>query len=339
MTPFSKGRKTMNELQEKVLKTIKKHELVKNGDTILIGVSGGPDSVTLLHIMNELKNTLNIQIIVCHINHQIRKESTEEEQYVENLCKKMQIPIYKTRIKVQEKAQAEKIGLEEAGRKARYAFFKEIQQKTNAQKIATAHNANDNCETVLMNMIRGCGVPGLKGISIKRGKTYIKPLLETTREEIENYCQTYQLHPCIDKSNQENIYTRNKIRNILIPTLQKEYNPNIIKTINRLAELAEKETKYLQSVTENEYNQIVKEEKEQEIRLDAKKIQALENYSISKLILYSIEKLLGSTQGVEKIHIEDITKLIQNNKGNKFLTPNKHLKVTLKNKEVILQKM
>lgn len=329
----------MNETQKNVLKTIKEHELVKNGDTIVVGVSGGPDSVCLLHILNELKNILKIQLVVAHINHQIREESTMEEQYVENLCKKMQIPIYKTRAQVEEKAKNEKIGLEEAGRKVRYAFFEEIKEKVKAQKIATAHNANDNCETVLMNIIRGCGVPGLKGIPIKRNEIYIKPLLETTRTEIEDYCKQENLQPCIDKSNFENIYTRNKIRNILIPTLQQEYNPNIINTINRLAKLAQKETDYLQAVTKKQYLETLKEEKAEEIILDAKKMQQMENYSISKILLYAIEKLAGSTQGVESIHIEDMVKLITNNIGNKYLTPNKHLKITLKNKEVRLQKM
>lgn len=329
----------MNEIQENVLKTIKKHELIKNGDTIVIGVSGGPDSVALLHILNTLKKQLNTHLVVAHINHGLRKESTEEAQYVENLCQKMQIPCYITEINIQQKAEQEKIGLEEAGRKARYAFFQEIQNKVHAQKIATAHNANDNCETVLMNILRGCGIPGIKGIPIIREQTYIKPLLETTRYEIEAYCQTHKLQPRIDKSNFETQYTRNKIRNILIPTLQKEYNPNILQTINRLSELAQKETQYLQSVTEKQYTEIVIEETPNQIKLNAKKIQALEEYAISKLLLYTIEKLKGSTQGVEKIHIDSMVTLIKNNIGNKYLTPNKHLKITLKNKQVQIEKM
>lgn len=104
----------MNEIQENVLKTIKKHELIKNGDTIVIGVSGGPDSVALLHILNTLKKQLNTHLVVAHINHGLRKESTEEAQYVENLCQKMQIPCYITEINIQQKAEQEKIGLEEA---------------------------------------------------------------------------------------------------------------------------------------------------------------------------------------------------------------------------------
>jgi len=329
----------MNAIQEKVLKTIKKHELIKNGDTIVIGVSGGPDSVALLHILNALKNQCNIQIVVAHVHHGLREASTEEAQYVENLCEKMQIPCYITKINVQQKAKQEKIGLEEAGRKARYAFFQEIQEKVHAQKIATAHNANDNCETVLMNILRGCGIPGIKGIPIIRNQIYIKPLLEINRKEIETYCQIFGLQPRIDKSNFETIYTRNKIRNQLIPTLQTEYNPNIIQTINRLAELAQKETQYLQSVTKNQYADIVIEETETQIKLHAKKMQSLEDYACSKLLLYAIEKLAGSTQGVEKIHIDDMVKLIKNNRGNKYLTPNKHLKITLKNKQVHLEKM
>ncbi len=329
----------MNALQENVLKTIKKHELVKNGDTIVIGVSGGPDSMALLHIMHALQPILHIQLVVAHIHHGLREESTEEQQYVENVCQHMQIPCYTTKVDIQEKAKKEKIGLEEAGRKARYAFFKEVQENVQAQKIATAHNANDNCETVLMNILRGCGIPGLKGIPINREDTYIKPLLETTREEIEAYCATYQLEPRIDKSNLETIYTRNKVRNVLLPQLQNEYNPNIISTINRLADLAQKETQYLQSVTKQHYDDALIEKTKHKIILDAKKMQALDAYPRSLVLLYAIETLAGSTQGVEKIHIEDMVKLIQNNRGNKYLTPNKHLKITLQNKQVQLEKM
>ena len=122
----------------------------------------------------------------------------------------------------------QKIGTEEAGRKLRYSFFEEVAQKTNANKIVTAHNANDNSETVLMNLIRGTGTSGLKGIEAKRDNKYIRPLIECTRKEIEEYCEQNKLEPKQDKSNSENIYTRNKIRNILIPLIENEFNPNII---------------------------------------------------------------------------------------------------------------
>ena len=234
-------------LEEKVLNTIKKYELIENGDNIVIGVSGGPDSMALLNLFINLKKNRKIScnITVAHINHGIRKEAEDETKYVENFCKQHEIECFIKREKVEELAKEQKIGTEEAGRKLRYNFFDEVSSKVNATKIATAHNANDNSETVLMNLIRGTGTSGLKGIEAKRDNKYIRPLIETTRKEIEEYCEENKLEPKQDKSNNENIYTRNKIRNILLPLIEKEFNPNIINSLNRMSQIVKEENEYI----------------------------------------------------------------------------------------------
>ena len=139
-------------LEEKVKSTIKKYDLIKNGDNIVVGVSGGPDSMTLLNVLINLKENLNLKITVAHINHMIRQEAEEETKYVQNFCKQRDIECFVKREKVEELAKNNKIGTEEAGRKLRYSFFEEVLEKVNANKIATAHTANDNSETVLMNI-------------------------------------------------------------------------------------------------------------------------------------------------------------------------------------------
>lgn len=241
----------VNMLEEKVLNTIKKYELIENGNNIVIGVSGGPDSMALLNILISLKKDkkLNCNIIVAHINHGIRAEAEEETKYVENFCKENEIQCFIKREKVEELAKKQKIGTEEAGRKLRYSFFEEISQKVNANKIATAHNANDNAETVLMNLIRGSGTYGLKGIEAKRDNKYIRPLIECTRKEIEEYCNEKKLEPKQDKSNSENIYTRNKIRNILLPLIENEFNPNIVTSLNRMSQIVKEENEYLRKTS------------------------------------------------------------------------------------------
>ena len=183
----------------KVLQTIEKYGLIKEGEKIVVGVSGGPDSMCLLNILNNLKGKLKIQLVVAHINHMIREEAEEETRYVQNYCNKVGIDCFIKRINVLEKSNKEKIGTEEAGRKARYDFFEEVFLKVGATKIATAHNANDNAETVLMNIFRGVGTSGLKGIEPIREGKYIRPLIECERQEIENYCQDNKLEPKIDK--------------------------------------------------------------------------------------------------------------------------------------------
>lgn len=234
-------------LEEKVYDTIKKYELIENGNTIVIGVSGGPDSMALLNVLYYLKENkrINCKLVVAHINHGIRKEADEETEYVKSFCASKNIPCYIKREKVEELARKQKIGTEEAGRKLRYSFFEEVAKKVNAHKIATAHNANDNAETVLMNVIRGSGTSGLKGISPKRDNKYIRPIITCTRKEIEEYCNKNKLEPKQDKSNNENIYTRNKIRNVLLPLIENEFNPNIVNSLNRMSQIVREENEYL----------------------------------------------------------------------------------------------
>ena len=322
-------------MEDNILEIIKKYNLIENGDKIVVGVSGGPDSITLLNILKNIKENkyINFEIIVCHINHMIRQEAIEDEEYVKKYCKDNNIKCYVKKIEVEKMAETQKIGTEEAGRKARYEFFNEVLEKTNSNKIATAHTANDNAETVLMNIIRGSGTAGLKGIEIKRDNL-IRPLIESTREEIENYCAKNSLNPRIDKTNFENIYTRNKIRNMLIPYIKENFNPNIIDSINRLSDLSKQENTYLDKVTQKAYNQLLIEEKNGEIILDLKAFNSQELVIKNRLVLYTINKVLGTRSGIEKKNIEDIIKLCSNNIGNKFLIPNKKVKILVKNKKI-----
>ena len=213
-----------------------------------------------------------------------------------------------------------------------------------------------------MNELRGCGIQGLKGIEPIREK-YIRPLIECERKEIEEYCKENNIEPRIDKTNFENIYTRNKIRNIVIPYIEQEFNPNIIETMDRLSNLVTEQEEYIQKQVEKVYEKIVLEEKinayqikkrvstEQIIEQDIKSIQDKEYIILdlkgfnkqekvikSNIILYTITRLFNTTKGIEKIHIEDIIKLCANNVGNKFLTPNKNLKVFIKNGKIKISK-
>ena len=318
-------------LKDEVLKTIKEYNLIENGDKIVVGVSGGPDSICLVDILNEIKNDkkINFELAICHINHLIREEAKEDEKFVEKYAKEKNIPFFSKEIDVMSLAKEQKIGTEEAGRIARYAFFEEILQKINGTKIATAHTKNDNAETVLMNLLRGSGTAGLKGISPIRDNKYIKPLIQISREEIEAYCEKQSLNPRYDKTNSENIYTRNKVRNILIPLIKKEFNPNIIDTIDRLSSLAKKENEYLEKTTNEKYEELLIKEEKNEIILNLKKFNIQDEVIKSRIIIYTIKRLLGTSQGIEKVHIDDIITLCKKNIGNKYLTPNKNIKITV----------
>ena len=320
---------------EKVIETIKKYNLIEDGDKIILAVSGGPDSISMLDILYKIQQNekINFKIVVAHVNHMIREEAMEDAMYVKNFCKKRNIEFYLKSIDVKKIANNNKIGTEEAGRKERYKFFDELAKKINANKIAIAHNRNDNVETVFMHILRGTGINGLKGIEPKRGM-YIRPLIECERKEIEEYCEENNLEPRIDKTNFENIYTRNKIRNVVIPYVQKEFNQNIIQTIDRLSKLVIEEEEYMDKQVKKVFNDLLLFEGEKEIQIDLKKFNNLEKVIKSRLILYTITRIFGSSEGIEKIHIEDIIKLCSNNIGNKFLTPNKNIKILVKNHKI-----
>ena len=375
-------------LIHKVLNTIKKYQLIEAGDILVLGVSGGPDSITMLDILLKIKQEKQIafDFVVAHVNHMIREEANEDEEFVKKYCIKNNIQFFSKSIDVQKIANTNKISTEEAGRYVRYAFFDEVLEKMHGTKIAIAHNKNDKVETIIMNELRGCGIQGLKGIEPVR-EHYIRPLIECERKEIEEYCMENHIEPRMDKTNFENIYTRNKIRNVVIPYIQQEFNPNIIATIDRLSNLVTEQESYIQKQVEKVYEDIVLEEKinvysirknmslkqvtettdkqvteitneqvekqvteittEQDkkdicdkayIILNLKEFNKQEKVIKSNLILYTITRLFHTTQGIEKIHIEDIIKLCANNIGNKFLMPNKNLKLFIKNGKIKFSK-
>ena len=322
-------------MKEKVLDTIKKYNLIEDGDKLVLAVSGGPDSMSMLNILNELKNdkVINFEISVAHVNHMIREEAKEDEEYVKEYCSQKNIHFYSKSIDVQKLANNNKVGTEEAGRYARYEFFDEILKITESNKVVVAHNKNDKAETIIMNIMRGSGIIGLKGIEPKKGK-YIRPLIECERFEIEDYCKKEKLNPKIDKTNFENVYTRNKIRNIVIPYVKKEFNPNIIETLNRLSELVVDEENYIEKEVERIYKEILISENEKEIIIDLKSFNKQEKVIKSRIILYTITRLFGTSKEIAKVHIEDIIKLCNNNIGNKYLTPNKNIKILVKNHKI-----
>lgn len=320
-------------LKEEVLKTIKDNNLINEGDKIVLGVSGGPDSICLLHLLNNLTNTLKITIYVAHINHSIREVADMETKYVQDFCKKIGVECFVKKEDILSLAKKQKKGTEEVGRQVRYSFFDEILEKTNSNKIATAHNSNDRAETVILNILRGSGISGLKGIEAIRDQKYIRPLINTDRESIEKYCEENNLEPKIDETNKENIYTRNKVRNVVIPYIKKEFNQNIIKTINRLSIVATEENDYLMKITKQEYANISNIENGI-ITLDLKRFNNLELVIKRRLILYTINEAIHTTNGIEKVNLDDIVKLCSNNIGNKYLTPIKEIKIYVKKGKV-----
>ena len=280
---------------------------------------------------------MNFEIIVCHVNHLIREEAINDEEYVVNYCKKNNIKCYVKRIDVKTYANNKKQGTEEAGRNIRYEFFEQILKKESANKIAIAHNKNDKIETIIMNVLRGSGVSGLKGIEPIRENKYIRPLIEIDRAQIENYCKENNLEPRIDKTNFINDCTRNKIRNIVLPFIKKEFNPNIVETLDRLSMVISEEDKYLDKKTLEMFEKLKIKEEKGLIVLNLRDFNKQDIVIKTRLILYTIEKTIGNVQNIEKVNIDDIIKLCEKNVGNKYLMPNKSIKILVNKGQIFFE--
>lgn len=220
------------------LKTIQKYNMLSNGETVLVGVSGGPDSVCLLHLLKELSSYLKLTLFAAHLNHCIRaEESDKDEAFVKNLCSDWKIPCITTKIDIPSKSKEIKRGIEETARILRYEFLNSTAKHIGAGKIAVGHNADDRAETVLMNIIRGCGIDGLASIK-PINSNIIRPLIDTKRIEIDDYINLNNLPYRVDESNSDTTYSRNKIRHELIPYLKENFNPSIIDSLIRLADIS-----------------------------------------------------------------------------------------------------
>ena len=232
-------------MREQVLHYIRERQLLKPGDRVAVAVSGGADSVALLRVLLELRAELGIVLVVAHFNHQLRgTESDADERFVADLARHIDLPFFTGRADVRERAESRKLSLEHAARELRYQWLTELAHEQRFNAIATAHNADDQAETVLMKFLRGAGSRGLAGIHPVHnghGVRVVRPLLATPRAEIERYLS--QLHQPWreDHTNLDTQHTRNRIRHKLLPLLEREYNPSLRAALNETAEVARAE--------------------------------------------------------------------------------------------------
>lgn len=222
-----------NEFMNCIKNTILRNGLLSPKDFVLAAVSGGADSVCLLHVLCALKDEWNLTLSVAHLNHMLRgSEADRDEEFVRSLCARLNIPFYCERVDVAHMANCNKMTCEEAGRKARYDFFLRLKTKYSIDKIATAHNKNDNAETVCMRFLRGTGIDGLAGIPIKNNFSVIRPLLNTSRQDIETYLKENGISFITDSSNLSDDYLRNRIRHHFLPDVIRNYNKNFVETLS-----------------------------------------------------------------------------------------------------------
>lgn len=241
----------------RIIKKIIDSRTIEHGDSVIVGFSGGPDSLTLLHALNYVKAQLDLDLYAVHINHMIRPlDCDSEAEHAKVICEELGVPFRLIECDCKELALRDRLSEEEAGRKIRYESFsrmaEDLEQKgvdRGRIKIAVAQNSDDQIETVLFHILRGTAVRGLAGIPLRRldewGYEVVRPLLDVSRAEIDCYVDEFALEPNIDESNEKPIYSRNKIRLELIPILERDYNPSIRKAIARLSESAACDDEYM----------------------------------------------------------------------------------------------
>jgi tRNA(Ile)-lysidine synthase len=291
-------------LTRRIQKYIEENKLLQPGDRVIVAVSGGPDSMALLHIMHSLSPVMDFEIIAAHLNHGLREAAADEENLVINSCQTMGISCFSRKVSVARLAREQKMTLEDAGRNARYSYFNELREELDAQKIATAHHHDDVAETVLLHLLRGAGIKGLRGILPIQGPL-IRPLLTVSKEDLKDYLVQENIPYCLDHSNDDVYYLRNRIRHGLIPYLQAEFNPRIVGKLNQLALIARDENAVLEEECSQHWCRIVEHEEDGTLVLNNKALILLHRAYQRRIILMAFGRLAGesgwSLEDVEKV--------------------------------------
>ena len=296
---------------DSVLKTIDKYGMLSQNDRIVVAVSGGPDSMALLHILYCIRMKYSLYIHVAHLNHMMRGEESEvDTQYVRDYCISCNIPYTIRYGDINSISKEEGVSIEEAGRKVRYELFSDIAREITASKIALAHNLNDQAETMLMRIMRGTGLDGLCGIKPVRDNLYIRPFINTPRYEIEEYCTLNNLNPRIDSTNLEPIYMRNKIRLELIPYIKENYNQGIENSLAGMSRLLREDNDFIDDYANTVYKDLVKDNNNK-LSIDIISLKNLNNAIKKRVIRKAIEGVNGSLVGIESKHIELILAILE----------------------------
>ncbi len=314
-------------LEQQVLGFIRQHNLVSDSERLLVAVSGGPDSVCLLHILVKLQEELKVKLHLAHLNHQLRgAESEADADYVADLALKLGIPATIERRDVPGYQARERLSPEEAAREVRYSFLAEVASSIGANRVAAGHTLDDHIETILMHLIRGTGTRGLRGLQpytewkSKTGKLIIiRPLLEVSHEETEDYCRQHQFMPRLDASNLSLSPLRNRIRQQLLPLL-KSYNPRATEALLRTGRIASDDIDFLDEQIARLWDDIVQQQGKT-IVLDRERFDPLPSALKRYLLRASVEKLLGSAKDVEMRHIEEMMSLVTKPAGKRLNLP------------------
>jgi tRNA(Ile)-lysidine synthase len=298
-------------LLNKFKSTIAKYRLLREGDKIIVACSGGADSTALLALFLELKKELRLELIVAHFNHKLRASAAEDEQFVREAAERSNLAFIGRSQDVRAAARRQSLNLEEAARKLRYDFLKDAAAQTGATKIATGHTLSDQAETLLMRLFRGSGLQGLAGIAPCLDGFIIRPLIEIERPEIDDYLRQNHLPFCVDETNFDRRFLRNRIRLDLLPLLQKKFDPGIVSHLGRLAELAREENGVLEAIVHDHGRRLILR-KAGQLYLDAHSLSDLPRALARRLVRRFILELKGDLRRISFADVEALLNLGEN---------------------------
>ncbi len=331
-----------NALEKRISGFIREYGLISGGEKVVVAVSGGPDSVCMLHVLNSLKEILDIQLHVAHLDHGLRSESGADAEYVANLASSLGIPTTIEKRDVAEWRSKRKISLEEAAREVRYRFLDGTARQTGAKRVAVGHTRDDQAETTLMHILRGSGIQGLRGLrpaahipygAGEDGIWVIRPLLEITRHETEAYCATSGLQPRKDTSNDQVRFLRNRIRLELIPLLR-QYNADIDGALLRLSDLAGEDTDFIDEQAAAVCRSLVTGEGHLTC-LDSGKLRGLPLALQRRVFRIMIEHACGSLKDIESVHVDALVRLLFSNTGRSVCLPGGAVVTNERNRMVV----
>jgi tRNA(Ile)-lysidine synthase len=304
---------------KKVKKTIERYELIKKGDRLVAAVSGGPDSTALLVALAQIASFLDFSIIVSHFNHGLRGDrSDEDEKYSQELAKKMGLIFVSGKMDQGLRKKGE--SPEEFYRQQRYQFLNKVLEDYSAQKIALGHNIQDQAETILLNLLRGSGLEGLRGIlPIREGK-FIRPLIDVSRTEIIAFLNEAGISYCQDNSNESDIYLRNKIRGKLIPYLKEEFNPKIEENLVQMAQILRQDDEYIRDSVQKAMKSTYIQNQTDRISLNIEYVKGLAPAIRSRLLKKILESLNPEKNGFSFVNIKVLEKLLQAKESGKRIS-------------------
>lgn len=295
-----------------VAQTITAHRMFQAGDALLVGVSGGPDSVALLHVLYRLAERFAVKLGIAHLNHCLRQnESDRDEQFVLSLAERLTLPCFCKKVNVPEYRKTRRLSLEEASRQVRYQFFQETAQQHRFGKIVLAHHRDDNAELTLMYLFRGSGPLGLAGIPPVRGNI-VRPLINVSKDMIIDFLDSKQLPYISDKSNQDRRFVRNRIRHDLLPALKQAYNPKIIRTVARTASILRDEEGWIEKTLEPVYHELISQTAPGTVGMSARQVKKHDAAVQRRVIRKAISTVKGDLRRIAFQHIESAIRLICN---------------------------